>query len=276
MSLKELQKEEVLKMPKELTIKPKYSPGIVEMDFDGLEKQCTEMVGKYASLVIDESQVKEVKKDLAMLRKKKKEVNDQKIAVKKDYMKPFTAFEAGCKNLMAIIDGSISNLDEQVKRYEAEQKELKLEAMKEYWKKNGISDIAFELVFDERLLLVSVKEKEWMDHFDYQVIKHKSDMEIIDGIDDDRKQAFIKQDYLKTFNLAESFQNYKIFENQMMFVDERIKQKHDEEMEIEEALVEELESEEKRTLTYTVTATKAQHGKLRKYLDDNGIDWFPF
>ena len=65
------------------------------------------------------------KGDLADLRKLRKAVNDRKVEVKKEYMKPYEVFEDKVKELIGVIDKPIALIDGQVKEFEAKRVEEK-------------------------------------------------------------------------------------------------------------------------------------------------------
>lgn len=271
-----------------LEIAPAYSVGNITIDFESLKKECRELVGRYKDLYIDETQVKEAKKDLADLRKKKKEINDQKIQIKKAYMKPLEDFEKGCKELIQIIDESVTNLDTQVKDYEYREKQQKRSEMELYWEVNGVENVPFEKVFDERLLNKSVTEKEWREQFDNFHIKYQSDMLIIESMDGEQKM-FMKADYAKTFNVNESLMNWKQYSERQAQMEALKAQKQaqtkPEEPKVEnitpvqETAVEQPKTSaeiELVTRSYTITTTEEYHNMFVKFLEDNNIDWLPF
>lgn len=271
-----------------LEIIPTYSVGNITIDFDQLKAECREMVARYKDLYIDDSQVKSAKKDLAELRKKKKEINDQKIKIKKAYMKPFEDFENGCKELIQIIDESVTNLDTQVKQYEYREKQQKQAEMELYWEVNGLENVSFEKVFDERLLNKSVSEKEWKEHFDNFHIKYQSDMLIIESMDGEQKM-FMKADYAKTFNVNESLMNWKQYSERQAQMEalkaQKQAQEQPEEPKVENIMpAQESTAEQPKTSveielvtrSYTITTTEEYHDMFVKFLEDNNIDWLPF
>lgn len=272
-----------------LEIAPAYSVGNIQIDFESLKKECRELVGRYKDLYIDETQVKEAKKDLADLRKKKKEINDQKIQIKKAYMKPFEDFEKGCKELIQIIDESVTNLDTQVKDYEYREKQQKRAEMELYWEVNGVENVPFEKVFDERLLNKSVTEKEWKQHFDEQHMKHTSDLLIIETLENEDQKLFVKADYEKTFNVHESLMNWKQYSERQAQIEAMKAQKQAQTkpeepkaqniVQTTETAVEQPKTSveiELVTRSYTITTTEEYHDMFVKFLEDNNIDWLPF
>jgi hypothetical protein len=84
-------------------------------------------------MVVTEDSIGDAKKTLAQLRKLKDGINSQKIAVKREWMKPYTEYEDKAKQLMSRVEAGISNIDGQVKDYDARRKEQKLQELKDYF-----------------------------------------------------------------------------------------------------------------------------------------------
>ena len=91
-----------------------------------------EVVSKYQGLEFDESQLDVAKKDLASLRKIKKNLNQQKIDVKKQWNVNYTSFENDIKAEMAKIDNVVNDIDNQVKEYTEKQKQARAQVIKFY------------------------------------------------------------------------------------------------------------------------------------------------
>ncbi len=106
----------------DLQFKVEQQQGAIAFNCEGLKEQLAakadEYIQKYSQQAFTEDDKKEAKKDLADLRRFKKRVNERKIEVMNVHMMPYRAFEAEVKSLIAIIDGTITSIDSQVKEIE--------------------------------------------------------------------------------------------------------------------------------------------------------------
>lgn len=109
------------------------NPQHIETNFEAVDAYLTEAMAPYTQLVVTEDSIGDAKKTLAQLRKLKDGINAQKIAVKREWMKPYTEYEDKAKQLMSRVEAGISNIDGQVKDYDSRRKEQKLQELKDYF-----------------------------------------------------------------------------------------------------------------------------------------------
>ena len=109
------------------------NPQHIETNFEAVDAYLTEAMEPYTQLVVTEDSIGDAKKTLAQLRKLKDGINAQKIAVKREWMKPYTEYEDKAKQLMSRVEAGISNIDAQVKDYDSRRKEQKLQELKDYF-----------------------------------------------------------------------------------------------------------------------------------------------
>lgn len=109
------------------------NPQHIETNFEAVDAYLTEAMEPYTQMVVTEDSIGDAKKTLAQLRKLKDGINAQKIAVKREWMKPYTEYEDKAKQLMSRVEAGISNIDGQVKDYDARRKEQKLQELKDYF-----------------------------------------------------------------------------------------------------------------------------------------------
>ena len=147
----------------ELQIKTALTfPEVIEFNFEELKKGIQEKAKEYESHVYTDGQVSMAKADLAMLRKFTKALSDERIRIKKECLKPYEEFERKIKELDAIVQVPIAQIDKQVKFYEEETKAAKKRDIEEIWFKLLADEkipeaITFDQIFNEKWLNVSVK-----------------------------------------------------------------------------------------------------------------------
>lgn len=98
----------------------------IEANFAACKKGLEEMIAPYVALVVTEDGIKEAKKDLASIRKTRDSIEDSRKLVKKLYSEPLTRFEGKVKELTAICEKGISNLDKQIKDFAEKKAEEKV------------------------------------------------------------------------------------------------------------------------------------------------------
>src|SRR6056297_2138919 len=110
----------------------------------------TELVKKYDGLKFDEEQLPIAKKDLAAIRKVKKNLNNEKIKVKKAWNENYTEFELDIKAYMSDIDAVINDIDTQVKTYEQNLKNARRDEIMDFDEYQAIKEF---VTFDDKWLL---------------------------------------------------------------------------------------------------------------------------
>jgi len=84
---------------------------------------------KYNNLVVTEDSIKAAKDDKAALNKLKKAIEERRISIKKQYLEPYNALEAQCKELVRLIDEPIIAIDKQIKAFDEIEKQEKFTAL---------------------------------------------------------------------------------------------------------------------------------------------------
>lgn len=132
------------------------NPQHIETNFEAVDAYLTEAMEPYTALVVTEDSIGDAKKTLASLRKLRDGINAQKIAVKREWMKPYTEYEDKAKQLMSRVDKGIANIDGQVKDYDARRKEQKMAELKAFF-----MDVCAEKCVADFLSWDSMKNAKW-------------------------------------------------------------------------------------------------------------------
>ena len=83
-----------------------------------LKAELTPKLDYYNKLVVTADSIKAAKADKAALNKLKTAIEDQRKAIKKQYLEPYNVLETQCKEVVALIDAPISAIDKQIKVFE--------------------------------------------------------------------------------------------------------------------------------------------------------------
>ena len=111
-----------------------------------------ELVKPYTGLIVDASNLRETKADIAKIRKVEKSIDSYRLMVKRYASAPITAFEEKCKELKAVCTDAVTAMDVQVKEIERKQKDEKIDSLRLYFdaqEKKYPDFVSFEQVFDE-------------------------------------------------------------------------------------------------------------------------------
>lgn len=101
----------------------------ISANFDELKAELTAKVESYRTMVVTPETTAAAKQDLANLRRVQKDIDTVRLAWKREYMAPWDEFEAKCKELKAVLDGGITNLDTQIKGFEEAEANAKLDEL---------------------------------------------------------------------------------------------------------------------------------------------------
>lgn len=135
-----------------------YSPSVISANFDAMEDSIRAKVADYEGakydLTKDES-IKEAKNDRLYLNGLKKEIEERRKAVKREYNKPLAAFEKRCKEITAIIDDAADGIKAQIDQAEEERKARAKAKLEEHYE--TFAELLAPVVPYERL-----HEKQWL------------------------------------------------------------------------------------------------------------------
>lgn len=101
--------------------------GVVATNFEAVRDAIIQKTKLFKSAKVTELNKAKRKKDIASLRKDIKLLNEKRIEVKDECLKPYKAFEVKVKELIDIYNIPISIIDNQVKELEEEQRLKKIE-----------------------------------------------------------------------------------------------------------------------------------------------------
>ncbi len=102
-----------------------YVPSTIDANFDALEAHVRRVVSDYEGAtydLADAQAVKDAKHDRSYLNGLKKEIEERRKAVKREYSKPLDAFERRCRQIAGIIDVASDNIKAQLDQAEEERR----------------------------------------------------------------------------------------------------------------------------------------------------------
>ena len=137
----------------------------IEWNYDELKAELVKKLEYYKGLVYTEEQIKEAKADRAKLNALATAIDGKRKEVKKKCLQPYEQFEAQIKDLLAVIKEPVALIDSQIKGYEEEKKQKKLEEVKALFEKlkdaagEEFEFVSFEQIFEDKFLNASLSLK---------------------------------------------------------------------------------------------------------------------
>ncbi len=251
----------------ELRILTRQAPGIATFEnFEEIKAYLAARLEGYRNLVYSEDSIKLAKADKATLTKLKKALDERRKEIKAVYMEPYLAVEAQIKELTAMIDEPLSEIDGFVKRAKEAEQEAKHAEIKRYY--DGISqplgDLAervftSEAFYDKKWENASTKVKVWQDALREKVAQAAADLRTIQQTGGSQTPALISR-YIETMDMAETAAYQKTLAETAAA------------SQAEVAAVE----DEDRVTGYKVlklTGTRQQMAQLMNQIELLGLDW---
>ena len=179
-------------------------PSTITFNFEELKQELEEKAGFYTNLVYTDEQIKEAKADKASMNKLKKALNDERIRMEREYMKPFTEFKAQVNEIIGIIDKPVNAIDTQIKAYEDKCRQDKQEAIEQYFAEIEKPEwLTLQAVADPKWLNASVTMKSVKAAIDEKVQQIIKDMEMLSKIPEFGFEA--TEVYKTTMNVNKAF-----------------------------------------------------------------------
>lgn len=140
----------------DLQIIVSQQPGVIATNFEDIKEKLLAQMVIYKELEVTEENKAERKKDIATLRKMIKAVNDKRIEVKRECLKPYDAYEKLSSELVDIINEPIGIIDNQVTEFEEAQRIKKLDEIRKTFDlvvvdyPTLIDEIGISVIYDNR------------------------------------------------------------------------------------------------------------------------------
>lgn len=253
---------------------------VIDANFDECKQALEAMMRPYATLVVTEDDIPSAKSDLAKIRKVANRVDEMRKAVKKAYNGPLTVFEGRCKELVSVCGESISNLDGQIKSFDAAKAEEKLARLREYY--GGLSDYGdakdfcpWDAVRNEKWRNKTYEEETAKGEIAAALLKTQEDLAAIRSMEND--VPYLLDYYREIRDLgavlrkAEVFRKRREAEAQRLAEQQKAKPAPKPEERKLEAKAESGGGEAINVVDFRVWATKVQLNELKAFLKEHGI-----
>lgn len=182
----------------------KQELGTLETNALAIKEKIKELLPNYDSKNYSSANIDKAKEDKALLNKTSKVLNDKRIELEREFMKPFESFKEIIKETTDLIKTASSQIDVIVKDVENKEKEEKKnEIIKIFNEKiKELSDlIPFERIFDEKWLNKTAKMKDIESSIETKLEQIRNDLITISELHS-KYEIELKNDYLKHFDLG--------------------------------------------------------------------------
>lgn len=275
--------------------------GEITFEVDLIKESIKNYLEKYNGLVIEEKDIKEIKSEIAFLRKQKTAINKNRIDLSKKFDEPLVKFKNDVDSVLEVIEETISSLNEQLDIFEEKRKadkKQKVENMMEIIKKLRHTDDEFEFYFNPSYLNATMKEKAIKEDLLEQVNQYEA-MKLLEKEMEEKtklKKELLENTLIK-LNKNNNFvepMKYTEYENLLEDIEidsleeylydqakERAKIKEADEI-IDDVTVDDNTNKEikenkninTKMITLNLTLTEEQQNELEEYLKYKGIEYF--
>lgn len=192
----------------ELKIEDAQLPKQIKFNFDELKTELTAKAHDYKVTVYTEDNIKEAKSDRASLNKLKKALNDERIRLEKEYMKPFNTFKSQINEIIGIVDEPIGIIDGQIKDFEQRKKDEKRDAIIELWNSKEKPDFLNKHdLFNEKWLNSTYTMAKVEEDIDEIIAKTMDDLKTLESLPEFGFEAV--EEYKRTLSLQQAIEEGK-------------------------------------------------------------------
>lgn len=251
-----------------------------------IKEEVENKLENYKAENYDINSINKAKDDKAMLNRTAKKLNDERLRLEKEFMKPFDKFKTVVKEITDMITESSGKIDAIVKEVENKDKEDKKKAILVIFESEvkELKDVLkFEKVFDERYLNKTFKIEDVEKDLISKLDKIRNDLLTISELHS-KYEIELKNDYLNNFDLgmairknSELTQREEALKNQEEETKKVIEEQKEEKVqEIVKRVIEtRVTKESKKLLTYRldITGDEDQQRALKKFLDTTGMTY---
>ena len=111
-------------------------PGIIVFnEYENLKQQALELAYNIERVEVNDENIKVSKKMLAAVNKRIKEMEDRRIAIKKEILQPYHDFESCVKEIVSIVKDAENIVRDQVREMDEKERNEKREAIREIFEK---------------------------------------------------------------------------------------------------------------------------------------------
>lgn len=269
----------------ELRIAPYAPPAPVEFNYKEIRDNLAATLEKYSGMIVSEDAIDEAKKSRAALNSTAKILNDRRIEIEREYMKPFSVFKGQINELVGMVKEASDVIDKQVKAHEERTKEQRRADIQNLYEAAfaGYAQLVpLDRVFDAKWLNKGTTLKQ-IDK-DLCAAAKKIALEIVSirGLKTEYETAVMDK-YLQTLDLAQALDENRRLQEQAAALKklqkEEPKEAPKQETIFEQAaeavrpVITDYPGEQPKEFCLRLWVTKEQRGALKHFFEMAGIRW---
>ena len=251
----------------ELQITQLIMPEEILFNYEPLKKEISDRCNQYANIVYTDEDIGQAKEDRANLNRLKKALNDRRIQIEKEYMKPFSKFKGQINEIIDMLDEPAKLIDQRVKEYEKAKQDEKAAEITAYFE--GIEEkpewLKIGQLWNPKWLNATKSMKSIREEINLALEGIKEDLATLAEIHDFGFEA--TEEYKRTLDINKAL-------SEGMRLAEIQKRKEAEEQrrkEAEERIAAEREAERQRELNNALEAQAAHQGMIEPADDPDMI-----
>ncbi|MDL2254420.1 DUF1351 domain-containing protein [Ruminococcaceae bacterium OttesenSCG-928-I18] len=194
----------------------KELPKIIEFNFEPLKKELAATLEKYDGMVVTKEGIKDAKSTRADLNRFKKSLNDTRIAIGKEWSKPYDKFKTQVDELISMVDQPAAAIDNQIKAFDEAEREDKRAAITKFYTQNvkELQDVLpLERIWDDKWLNKTVTLNSATDQLYNHIDAVRKDLKTIDTMEIEHKD-YLRSAYLRTLHLGDAMDERRKYEEE--------------------------------------------------------------
>lgn len=179
-------------------------PKIIDFNFEELKLGMSAQLEKYKGLVVTEDTIPEAKADRAKLNALITALDDKRKEIRRQTEIPYKAFEVQMKELVALVDAPVSEIDKQLLVFEEKRKAARRIEIDGFYAElaSDVKDIIpLAKMWNEKWLNATVKPKEIKTEISARISAVKADLLVLDSIESEYREV-TKASYVDTLSIA--------------------------------------------------------------------------
>lgn len=250
-----------------------------------IKEKVKEMLPNYKAENYDESNIDKAKSDKAMLNRTSKLLNDERIRIEKEFMKPFEEFKSEVTETCNLIKQASAEIDVIVKEVDNKAKEQRKNKIIQIFDENvnELKDVlSLEKIFDDKWLNKGSFREDGSFKLEEELINKiniiRNDLITIGELNS-KYEIELKNDYLNHFQLGEVIrknneliQREELLKKQQEESKKELEQQHEKKVEkMLEKPVEQEEVDPIKTYTLKITGKLSAMKQLKNFMELNNI-----
>lgn len=261
--------------------------GSLTTNAKAIKEKVKEILPNYRAENYDENNIEKAKSDKAMLNKTSKLLNDERIKIEKEFMKPFEEFKSEVTETCNLIKQASAEIDVIVKEVDNKEKEDRKNKIAEIFNAN-INELkevlSLEKIFDDKWLNKGSFREDGTFKLEEELINKinaiRNDLITIGELNS-KYEVELKNDYLNHFQLGEVIKkNNELIQKEELLKkqqdDSKKELEHQQEEKAEKMLEKPAEQEAIdpiKTYTLKLTGKLSAMKQLSKFLEINNIQY---